>query len=483
LFASLHLLYFANVRLLPGHHYLQVGSLALDAVLLALVFGPVVVIVRSTRLRAARLEWGRQVAAGGAVLFVACAFALVMGWPRSPRDPVRSGSGPNLLLVVVDSARRDRVGIAGRPEAASPSTRHLARDGRVYEAAFAASSWTVPSVARMLGQDSHEAPSASSLAGRLKSRGYVTACFTDNPHLTAGSTLTRDFDRVERSVGRWRRLLARTTMGQVVERVLPGNDRHLVDRALTWAGSVAGPTFLYVHLMDSHTPYRHPPIDGKRRPGRRIEFPFPGMEMTTLEAEDVIARYDGGVRSADEQVGRLVASARSGTRPWLAIITADHGESLGEDGRWFHGQSLAPELLAIPLVVVGEGVRSARVTTPVGHDAIYRTLLTAAGLACDGCSGPDLRFEEGDGVVDGGLPPMLRYRIAAGYKLVVNAESGKRRLFALHGDPDDREDLAAQLPQLIDRLAAGLSSPRGGVHVPPEELERVRSLGYLGSGQ
>jgi arylsulfatase A-like enzyme len=77
------------------------------------------------------------------------------------------------------------------------------------------------------------------------------------------------------------------------------------------------------------------------------------MDMTPEEAEDVVARYEAGVRSADAVAGRLVTALTSRGRPTLAAVTSDHGESLGESGRWFHGGTLAPELLAVPFLLAG----------------------------------------------------------------------------------------------------------------------------------
>ena len=74
-------------------------------------------------------------------------------------------------------------------------------------------------------------------------------------------------------------------------------------------------------------------------------------------------------------------------RPFVAVITADHGESLGESTRWFHGQTLAPELLAVPLVVLGEGVVPGRVTGPIANTAIRAHPSGRRGCAVSGVHG------------------------------------------------------------------------------------------------
>jgi len=477
-FALLHLLCFVNVRILPGEPYWSIRSLALDAGLAAGLLVAVAASARSAKLQQARVRLGQALAAAGVGTFAIAAGGLFTLWPKDCSVTPRNGRGPNLLLVVVDSVRRDKAGLHGHPGPTTPALDALAPGARVYDVAFAASSWTVPSVAAMVG--SNGAQRDGMVSERLTKAGYTTACFTDNPHLAVGADLTKGFDVVRRSVGRWRRLLRGTALGEVVERLDSGTDRRLADRAIVWATEQSGPLFLYLHLMDSHTPYRHPPIDGRRRGGRRIEFPMPGMTISPEEAEDIVARYEGGIRSTDREVGRLLAAAAEWGRPFVAIITADHGESLGESGRWFHGQTLAPELLAVPLLVLGQGVKPGRVATPVGHTAIPRTLLAAAGITCPECSGPDLRLEEGNGVVEGGLPPDLSYRVAGRFKLIVNHHSGARSLFNLMKDPAERRDVSAAHPSLVEALAAGLGSVGFPGPPPAEQLERLRSLGYAG---
>jgi arylsulfatase A-like enzyme len=475
IFGSLYGLYHVNVHLLPSEHFLSRKSLCADALVVAPMLAVALSLARARWAQETRDRWGRSLAELGVASFLAGLVTAVAATPRPAADPERHGKGPDLLLVVLDSLRGDRLP-PGSAHPATPEISKLASQGRVYASAWAASSWTLPSVTEIL---SASAPGErATLAERLAMRGYRTAVFTDNPHLPRGAPVLRGFDRVERSVGAWRNLVRGTSLGEALERLLPGSDERLAMKALAWMRRQPGPFFLYVHLMDSHTPYRFPPLDGQRRPGRRIEFPRTGMRLTQAEGESIRARYDGGIHSADARVGTILAAAEARGKPFVAIVTSDHGESLGEDGRWFHGGSLAPELLAVPLVIMGAGVEAAVISSPVGHAAITATLLAAASVPGALDAGPDLRREVGHGLAQGGLPPRLAYRLNARYKLVLDLETGHRSLYDRRADPAEHQDIAARAPQLVEMLALGLTADSRRHAPAKEQLDRLRALGY-----
>ena len=474
--ACLHLAYFANVKLLPAEPYWTPLSLSADLVLVGLVLGVASWLLRSPRAQALRIRFGRVAAAGGLLTLALGLGAVALEWPRSAVPISRRGDGPNLLLVVLDSARRDHLGLYGYGRPTSPEIDRWSTRARVFTEAFSASSWTVPSVATLMQSKGPGGP----VARRLAALGYASACFTDNPHLHAQSRLLAGFDHVQRSVGTWRALLRGTVLGETIERIDSGDDERLVASALRWATAQKSPVFLYVHLMDSHTPYRRSPIDGRKRGGRHVEFPSTGMALSAEEAEDIAARYDGGIRSSDRAAAALLEAVGGWGRPWLAIVTADHGESLGEDGRWFHGGSLAPELLGVPLLVEGTTVAPGRVDGVVGQSAVPATLLAAAGLEPEP-GAFDLRRVERPGVAEGGLPPRLLYRVAGDYKLVFDADERRARLFNRRLDPSERRDLAALEPQRTAALLAEVPGhePKAVVAIPPEEVERLKALGYV----
>jgi uncharacterized sulfatase len=475
-FGSLHSLYYLNVYLLASEHFLSPKSLLLDGLVVLPVLAITYSLARHPWAHQVRAAWGAVLAAGGAALLTASIVTLAVTTPDARPESVEPGAGPDLLLIVLDSVRADRAPAQGL-HPATPELSKLHDRARVFSSAWAASSWTVPSVTVMLAAQREKEPT---LSERLQALGYRTACFTDNPHLTRGVRLLRGCGRVERSVSQWRAPFHRTAIGATLDRLVPGSDEALAAKAVAWMGAQRGPFFLYVHLMDSHTPYRFPPLDGRRRSGRRIEFPRTGMPLTAHEGDSIRARYDGGVHSADRQAGRILAAAAARGRPFVAIVTADHGESLGESGRWFHGGSLAPELLAVPLIIVGDDIEAGIISSPVGHVAIPSTLLAAALAQSTRELGPDLRQESGPGLVEGGLPPFLAYRLTERHKLVLDTATGHRALFDRLSDPAETRDIAARAREVAETLAQGLTPHSEPDPPSPEQIERLRALGYAG---
>jgi hypothetical protein len=468
--------YFVNVELLPGEHYLSAKSLAADTAV-GLVLGLAAALaLRTHRFDHVRARHPRAIAvAATLVLCTTACTAAVSALARVAPHRVEAGSGPDVLWIVLDSARADHLSLYGYGRPTSPALEALASRARVYEHAFSAATWTVPSVSAVLLANV-EARGGSPLTEKIGARGYASACFSDNPHFRSDAALLRGFDLVESGRLAMASPLRGTVVGEVLDRLRPASDERLTDRALRWMEAQPGPYFLHVQLMDSHTPYRHPRIDGKQRSGRHIEFPFSHMSITEDEAEDIVARYDGGIRSAQAQAARIVEAAYRRGRPFVAIVTADHGECLGEHGRWFHGVTYAPELVHVPLLVFGTGVVPGRVSAAVGHESVRRTMLNAAGIPCTRCMGIDLRTGTGQEQIEGGLPPEWRYRIQAGYKLVA-ARHQAPQLFDVAADPTERDDLAAHLPATVAAMGAGLDAqgPTTGANI-----EELRALGYVG---
>ncbi len=314
----------------------------------------------------------------------------------------RTGSAhtpPSIVLVVADALRWDRLGCYGRRPSLTAHLDALAAQGLLFERAYAASSWTKPSVPSILtglapaahGVYEGAAPGADgrwhadrlpeeadTLAERLRQAGYATAAFVHNAHLGPASGLAQGFEVYEHDAG-------------------PAPE--LLERARAWVEAVAsGPRprafFLWVHLLDAHWPY-DPPADAARAVGLSLPLePLPAnlpeavnralLELDAPALQALERRYDAEVLALDGTLGRFIAAleARAGAASVLWAVTADHGEAFLEHGRLGHGGDLYEETVRVPLLLRLPGLRFAgqRVEGPVSLADLAPTLLEAAGL-------------------------------------------------------------------------------------------------------
>lgn len=326
-----------------------------------------------------------------------------------------SGSGerrPNVVLVTLDTVRRDAVGAYASSRAPSPTPflDSLAARGLVFEQAWSACNATSPSHASLmtglavqdhgvLDNRSLLAAENVTLAERFRAAGWQTAAAVSVPHLTPErSGLGQGFDRV------W--------LGTVES---AGDGARTVGAVREWWRSFARegprPTFLWLHLFDAHTPYHVPdwfladfakrlgvkPPPTQADPSSMPETPFaaPGgflAEVTNVEWPEF--QYRAAVAYQDELLRQLFAEFKSefSAEDTFVAVVADHGEALGEHGNWYHHTSLYREVMQVPLIVVPPGSsHGTRVAEPVWSLDLSRTLFgLAGGPPPSECRGLDL---------------------------------------------------------------------------------------------
>ena len=408
---------------------------------------------------------------------------------------------PSIILVSIDTLRADHVGLYGYSRPTTPFLDRWSQGGIVFERAFTTAAWTLVAHMTMLTglfPDQHGvykknkalSPEIPLLAERLRAAGYRTHALFLDGWISARHGFDRGFDTFVKHAD------------------LAEADRHL--RTLLPKLESEQPFFLFVHLFDVHCgdlskdelPYQEPePYQDQfvenRAPlppgpfGKYWEQPSP---LSPEQLAHLTALYDGGIRHVDERLENWFGELerRGLSRGALMIVTADHGEALGEHGRLNqHGDSWQ-SALHVPLIVRAPDGAGAgkRIETPVHLGDIVPTALAAAGVARDAhLPGTSLL---------GPIPPA---RVIAGIKLpeafvlkwpekivLEHTLSGRNyRATDLEQDPDERSPRAGE-PTRFDALR----SEALGTMVFPQPLQaemsdtdraKLDALGYGGDAK
>jgi arylsulfatase A-like enzyme len=380
--------------------------------------------------------------------------------------PVRVTKPPdrplNVLLYVIDALRADHLSIYGYGLPTSPRLAQLAQRGAVFLNAYSTSSNTMNSIAPLLTSvqpseafrylRSPEHTTKPTLAEAFRDGGWATAAFQANPWVRPGLGFGRGFEEYAVLNNRWRSAIRKTTAELLHARVLRWLD-----------GPGSSPFFLYVQSMDVHSPYAPPePFRGrfsdasptpKARPADLdvgAENAVPPDRLEALLANLQPHHYDDAVAYADHQLGVLLdALGERGLREsTIIVVTADHGEALGERGRYLHGVSLHEEQTHIPLILLLPGDETAlRPEQPVSLLDLGPTLLDLVGL-------PIPEHFQGSSLLR--RPPPGRTPAAVGelghnyfvregpFKLVVSDKSCQ--LHDLRVDREEVDDVSASRP-------------------------------------
>ncbi|HEX7181297.1 MAG TPA: sulfatase [Thermoanaerobaculia bacterium] len=418
----------------------------------------------------------------------------------APPEEETKAERPNVLFILVDTLRHDRLTPYGYRRDTTPEIqRRLADHGAVVENAYSQAPWTLPSVVsfmtgrypgELLDKDmaSYGIPAGvAPLAERMAELGYQTGGFVANPTMHAGAGFGRGF----------RTYYAPPADVEWIRKHADELNRH----ALPWLRAFQRrPFFLYVHYIDPHDPYENPDMIGGRSPympdytgpvaGNWIHGIYNGHLKLQDPERDIAyinALYDSEVRYVDRFIGELLAAIDPQVlKDTLIVLTADHGEELHDHGGWKHGQTLYEEQIHVPLIFRWDGrIRGGtRLGGTVRLVDLLPTLVSAAGgkpdpawdgvdllPALTGAQPPPRRPAFAEGMSGG---PLRAAAVLDGRKLVVfnreepfqpadelqahlwQVDLGRLRraeLYDLERDPGERRDLAASDPGGAARLA------------------------------
>jgi arylsulfatase A-like enzyme len=427
----------------------------------------------------------------------------------------------NIVLIVIDTLRYDRLGSYGSGRETSPELDRFAQSAVRVERAYAPAPWTIPSIASMMTGlypgnhgatklESEPHADLSMLAEVLKREGYVTGAVVSHV-LLQRSGFRQGFDQYQY-----------TALG----------DPHLTvssDAVTSQAQALAGrlafapePFFLFVHYFDPHYSYRrHPeygfaaPSAGRLREGQDIEeLHEMAADLSDEELEFLRDLYDEEIRHTDAAIGRLLKSLeeRGIDEETLVLIVGDHGEEFVEHGGLGHSRTLYDEVLRVPLLIRDPRDTSTRrvIEGPVSLVALMPTILDLVGVDAGGLHfqaqsfapllsshtsdstgfdrpDSDIIFSEVD------VEPWQAHKkaiVVAGFKLIRDDASKRIELYDLKTDPKERLDLSESAPDTVARLLPLLERQiefvREGAgdellrRISHQELEQLRSLGYVG---
>lgn len=402
---------------------------------------------------------------------------------------------PNVLVLVLDQLRADELHCYGNPRLTSPNIDKLASRGVILSHFYTVAPWTSPSFGTLhtsLFPSKHGVTlfwtpgmpllnkDVPTMAESFKNAGYRTAAFVDNS-LGGKPLMGNGFDDfVDGSAAApdITERAARTKIGApyTTANVLAWMDRH---------HDSGQPFFLYVHLLEPHSPYNPPPEDDLFKSDAYPYLSNDGYDLVRggllrlavngdeKAVERLYQLYDGKIHYVDRYAGMILDRLRSlGLEDnTYVMLTSDHGEMLyshPDDFLTFDHRSLYDPVLHIPLIVAGPGIPKGEVNPGLASN------LDTAPTVLDLAGAPALDDAEGHSLaplIEGKVKSANEYVFAEedveipersvrslDYKLIRNLWTGEEQLFALRSDPGELHDVAKANPDVVKQLDVPLDA-------------------------
>lgn len=420
-----------------------------------------------------------------------------VGCDATERGAAPSAGRPSVIVITLDTVRADALGAYGQKLPVSSHIDALAAEGLLFEQVVSSAPSTFPSHASLFtGQQPYAhgvrsnvgyqfAEDNETLAERLSAAGYRTAAEVAAPVLARGRGLAQGFDEY-RDPDSLESVVEKLAHQRKVPRHNDRSAADITDRGIDFVRRNADtPFFLWLHYFDAHRPWK--PEEPQR--SRFAKSP-----------------YHAEIAGIDAQIGRLRSEIEAlGLRDRiLVVVTADHGEGLGQHGEDTHSFFVYDSTIRIPLIfwgaeVVPRGRRSAALVRSVD---VAPTLLDLLGLpALSRAQGVSLLPLFADPARDPGLvgygesvepltsfgSSVLRFVRKDRWKYIHKIDPA---LYDVTNDPEERHDLAARHPERVRELEQELrrlveSAPPkpadAEAKMDPATLAQLEALGYLGS--
>lgn len=374
----------------------------------------------------------------------------------------------NILLIGIDTMRRDACSIYGDDERTTPFVSELAESSTVFDRAWSQAPWTLPSFSSMLtgqypstigatGYTEHLPGSALTAGEILRRYGYATQTVCGNPWIGADNS---GFEQGMDSV--WYTYDA--PADESVE-----NAKEFISRSdrQSW--------FCFLHFQGPHSDYT-PPLEYAEKfsdPEYNGEFKSEFLEQNSWKLGDVEPSredieqirnlYNAEVNFVDDSIRDLITWMEENgyLENTLVIYSADHGEEFYEHNRLGHGHGQYEEQVRAPLLVRGPGFPgNTRIDNTVSYLDILPTILAYAGIQIpDDLTGVPLQESlnedvESERIVFGDecFEKAEKFAVEWPYKCILDFDTSDVSLFDLSTDPGEFNDLAGSDPELTDRL-------------------------------
>ncbi len=449
---------------------------------------------------------------------------------------------PNVLLIVVDTLRADHLACYGYRLPTSPHIDKLAEQGVRFSDCMAQWSSTLKSMSSFMTglypttggftSKAYKLPSYLIRMGDIfHNAGYNTGAVVANVNVGKVYGFDQGFDGFVES---WREKWEEEEgNAHFVNR--PGlvkkytNATIVTDQALAWLGQrdKQKPFFLWLHYMDPHGPYIPPKeyLDYFKKAHPSQSVPITKLPNHQVQYEEDTnnpitdlgfykAQYDREIRYVDNEIGRLLDSLKRMDldQKLLVILTADHGESMGEHDYYLAHRRFAYQTLGhVPLIMVQEGLIPGGkvIEHPVGLIDVTPTIVKLAGLKVPPVfEGQKLHKlikghadQKGPKYVFMGIGPHRQRAIRHGRWRLIHGTSedswfekdeSEFALFDIRNDPLEKENVAFNHGDVVRRLSSQLehwSSNRpvikkpdiapGKVLLDEKSREMLKSLGYI----
>lgn len=445
----------------------------------------------------------------------------------TPRALASLEGYPNVVIILVDTLRPDHMNTYGYDvRETDPAVNMLwKKRGVKFDKVYSPSSWTPPAVAglftsKLMSEHGVGMDHVSHLMMReelellpemLQKRGYDTVGLSLSWLISPIYNSVQGFD---------------SFYDLSYFQFYWHGDMKAARKARKWLDRERPrPFFMYIHLMNPHSPYSTPPFMQSgpilQMKGFAIEnyfrshafnfyeiltFPDPPWEEGQLAKNELLENYDGEIKRSDEAIEQVLFALEYGgyMDNTIVFVTSDHGEEFNEHGGFFHGRTVFQEVIHVPLIVAAPDMEEAgeSVSCPVGLIDIAPSVLEKAGVPRpSGMRGRSLwpLIEEGTcyertffSEIDNGKFGGLKQAVVRdNMKMVREKHDGEltHYLYDLAADPAERDNLAESRPQTVREFSAMLEPvirTRTALlqHLEQDSLssrERkiLKSIGYL----